>query len=301
MSPSFVPSRMYARAGARRAAARAPSAAFGAAPFAWKYVGERRDRVVAAVAEQVLGEPALLLRDRRVALELLGVDDREVEPRLRAVVEEDRVQDLAAGLGQAERDVRDAEDRLRRPGTASLMQADPLDRLDRAARRTSRRRWRTGRRAGRRGCPRPGMPYFSVSSVVASAARPRACAARVTAMPCSGSSSMLPTTSAAPYARASGTTVSKRSSPSSRLIELMIALPWQHVSARSITAASVESIMSGRLDLADQRAARNARMSAISSRSGSARQTSMTCAPPLTCARAISLASSNVARRRSAA
>ena len=49
---------------------------------------------------------------------------------------------------------------------------------------------------------------------------------RVTAMPCSGSSSMQPTTSAAPNLRAIGTTRSNRSRPSSRLIELMIALPW---------------------------------------------------------------------------
>ena len=47
-----------------------------------------------------------------VALELLGVDDRHVEAGLHAVVEEDRVEHLAAGRRQAERDVRDAEDRL---------------------------------------------------------------------------------------------------------------------------------------------------------------------------------------------
>jgi hypothetical protein len=37
---------------------------------------------------------------------------------------------------------------------------------------------------------------------------------------------MVPTIRAAPYCRAIGQTVSNFSSPSSRLMELMIALPW---------------------------------------------------------------------------
>ena len=46
---------------------------------------------------------------RREALQLLGVHDREVEPGLGAVVQEDRVHHFARRGGQAERDVRDAE------------------------------------------------------------------------------------------------------------------------------------------------------------------------------------------------
>src|SRR5947207_2066086 len=69
-------------------------------------------RWATAVFQQVLGEPALLLGDRWVALETLGVDDRVVEPRLRAVVEEDAVEHLAPGRWQPERDVGDAENRL---------------------------------------------------------------------------------------------------------------------------------------------------------------------------------------------
>ena len=57
---------------------------------------ECRDRVLAAPPDEVLGELPLLRRDLRVALELLRVDDRHVEPGLDAVVEEDRVQHLAA-------------------------------------------------------------------------------------------------------------------------------------------------------------------------------------------------------------
>ena len=59
-----------------------------------------------------------------------------------------------------------------------------------------------------------------------------------------------------------------------------------------MTAASVESIMSGTLTLRVTRAMKRS-MSATSSRSGLARQTSSTCAPPLTWARPISAASSN--------
>ena len=67
-----------------------------------------------------------------VALELLGVDDRHVEAGLHAVVEEDRVQHLASGRRQAERDVGDAEDGLALRQRL-LDQADALDRLDAGA------------------------------------------------------------------------------------------------------------------------------------------------------------------------
>ena len=75
-------------------------------------------RVRAAPVDQVLGELALLLRDRGVALEPLAVDDRVVEAGLGALVEEDRVQHLAARGGQAEGHVRDAEDGLAARGSA---------------------------------------------------------------------------------------------------------------------------------------------------------------------------------------
>ncbi len=91
----------------------------------------------------------------------------------------------------------------------------------------------------------PGrMPYRSVSSCHDRCAI-SSLRSRVIACACSLSSSMQPTTSAAPYARASGVTRSNFSSPSSRLIELMIDLPWQYVSARSSATGSVVSIMIG--------------------------------------------------------
>ena len=161
----------------------------------------------------------------------------------------------------------------------------------RRCRRTSRRPCRTERRADRRRCPRAQL-RTSPSGACSCGARSRACAARVTPMPCSGSSSIVPTTSAAPYFWASGTTDWKRASPSSRLIEFRIDLPWLHFRPSSMTVASVESIMSGTLTIFVTRS-RNAFASAASSRSGSWRQTSMIWAPPLTCARAISAAASN--------
>src|SRR5437870_3324277 len=87
----------------------------------------------------------------------------------------------------------------------------------------------------------------------------------------------------------SGPTFSKRSSPSSRLMELTIALPWQRSRACSRTRWSVESSMSGTFTLRVS-TSRKAVMSASSSRSGFARQTSRTCAPPRTCRRPISAA-----------
>ena len=90
----------------------------------------------------------------------------------------------------------------------------------------------------------------------------------------------------------SGTTRSNRSSPSSRLIELTIALPWHFIRASSSTCASVESIISGALTLRVTKSMKRS-MSAASSRSGLARQTSSTWAPPRTWARPISEASSN--------
>ena len=95
--------------------------------------GKGGDRVLAAPGDQVLGQPFLVRGDRGVARQLLGVDDRQVEPGLDAQVEEDRVEDLAAGRRQAERDVADAEDGLagrqialdrRHPGDRLLAGAD---------------------------------------------------------------------------------------------------------------------------------------------------------------------------------
>ena len=90
--------------------------------------GEGGHGVLATPVDEILGEPALLLGNRGVALELLGVDDRQVEARAHAVVEEDGVQHLAPGGRQTEGDVADAEDRLR-PWQRFLDEPDALDRL----------------------------------------------------------------------------------------------------------------------------------------------------------------------------
>ena len=56
---------------------------------------------------------------------------------------------------------------------------------------------------------------------------------------------MVSAITAAPYRLAIGSTFDVRFSPSSRLMELMIAFPGTRFSASSITSASVESISIG--------------------------------------------------------
>src|SRR4051812_30149343 len=78
--------------------------------------GEGLDRALqgrgVAAVQHRLGKRALVLRDRWVALQLLGIDDGEVETRLDAVVKEDGVHHFASGNGEAEAHVADAEHRL---------------------------------------------------------------------------------------------------------------------------------------------------------------------------------------------
>ncbi len=81
-----------------------------------------------------------------------------------------------------------------------------------------------GKTSGSKKMSSGATPYFSVRRVkLRRAISTLRC--RVTPMPCSGSSSIVPTTSAAPYFWASGTTARKRSSPSSRLMEFRTDLP----------------------------------------------------------------------------
>ena len=111
-----------------------------------------------------------------VALELLGVDDRDVEPGLGAVVEEDRVQHLAAGGGQAEATRWRCRGSSCASGKRSLISAHALDRLDAPSRRSSRRRCRRGRPAGRSQMSSAAHAVLLGEQLVAALARPRACA-----------------------------------------------------------------------------------------------------------------------------
>ncbi len=93
---------------------------------------------------------------------------------------------------------------------------------------------------------------FSGQQVVGALARFPVCARRVNAWACTGSSSMQPTTTAAPYERASGQMRSNFSSPSSRLIELMMLFALA-VGERQFHAARVGGIdHDRRFDFADQ-------------------------------------------------
>ena len=91
-----------------------------------------RNALRGRIEQQVFGQPALFLRNRGEALQLLGVDDGEVEPGLGAVIEEDRIDHFARRRRQAEGDVRNAEDRLD-VRDLRLDQPEGLDGLHRAA------------------------------------------------------------------------------------------------------------------------------------------------------------------------
>src|SRR5262249_58522519 len=64
-----------------------------------KVRGEGGDWICSSAKEQILAQPPLLLGKRRVALELLGVDERHIQSGLGAVVKKDGVEHLAPGSG----------------------------------------------------------------------------------------------------------------------------------------------------------------------------------------------------------
>src|SRR5205807_8096352 len=67
---------------------------------------EALERIVTAVENEVIRELALALTDLGVGRDVVGVDHREIEPRVNAVVQEDGVEDRTRAGGNAERDVR---------------------------------------------------------------------------------------------------------------------------------------------------------------------------------------------------
>ena len=102
---------------------------------------------------------------------------------------------------------------------------------------------------------------------------------RVLAMP---TSSIVSAISAAPWALATGTTLSSLSRPASRLTELTIARPGIWSSAVAITSGSVESTWIGAGWVSATFLATRRICSSSSWRSVSATQRSSTCAPPST-------------------
>ena len=235
-----------------------------------------------------LSERHLLSSDCWEADELLGVDDRRVEPGPHTVVQEHRGEHLAAGRWEPERDVGDSEQGM---GVREALLDEPTPRTVSAAAPAKRASpLAAGNTRGSTSTSAGGMPHSPrrASSRVATSSLRSA----VRAMPSLGCSSMHPATTAAPNRLARRATSSSRIPPSSRLTELIAGRPGISSRARAITAGSVESMTSG---------TRTARRSALSvpsvsspsSASGSARQTSRTWAPPRTCRRPISAASAN--------
>ena len=100
---------------------------------------EALERVVAAVEHEVVGELALGLGDLGVRGDVVGVDHRQVEPGLDAVVQEHAVEHRAGRQADAEADVADAERGLD-AGQLALDQPDALDRLAPRSAATPRRR-----------------------------------------------------------------------------------------------------------------------------------------------------------------
>ena len=85
-----------------------------------------------AIEEQIFGELALVLGNRREALDALGVHDREIEPRLRAVIQENGVDHFARAGRQSERHVGNSQHGAH-VRDLLLDQANAFDRFDRAA------------------------------------------------------------------------------------------------------------------------------------------------------------------------
>ncbi|CAB5035566.1 unannotated protein [freshwater metagenome] len=96
----------------------------------FKVVDEKFERVFAAVEDEIIGQGAFLVGDLAVRGDVVGVDHRQVEAGVNAMVEEDRVEYGAGAGGDAERDVRDSKRGLD-AGDLSFDPADAFDRLDR--------------------------------------------------------------------------------------------------------------------------------------------------------------------------
>ncbi len=172
-----------------------------------------------------------------------GVNDGGVESRFDALVEEHRVQHVARGGVQAERDIRQSEDRRRR------REARPLSRLipsmvSMPSRLLSSIPVESGRASGRIEGPRArGRSVPTARSWIA-------CAARASIRP-SSPGPLCRCTCRRPLRRAPGRAIKKvssrvpGSSPSSRLTEFMIGRPPSHSRAVRTTGASVESTIRG--------------------------------------------------------
>src|SRR6185295_7310256 len=94
--------------------------------------GEGGDWIISVIPQEVLGEAALLFGNRRVALQLLRVDYRQIEPGLCAMIEKDRVEHFPSRFGQTKGHVADAKNGF---DVRNLLfdQANAFDGFDRAA------------------------------------------------------------------------------------------------------------------------------------------------------------------------
>ena len=80
--------------------------------FLSKVGGKGGDRVCTAPIDQIVGETFFFFGNRGVAFQLFRVHNRQVEPRLDAVVEKHGVQYLTPGRWEAKGHIADAQDGL---------------------------------------------------------------------------------------------------------------------------------------------------------------------------------------------
>ena len=177
-------------------------------------------------------------RDLGVGRDVVGVDHRQVEPRLHAVVEEDRVEHRARAPARRRRTRSTRRARSSRPGSSALMRRMPSI---------------VSTALGRHSSSPVVSVKVSASKISSSGSSPCSSQAMsrmrlaistlrsaVLAMP---TSSMVSAISAAPWALASGITLSALSRPASRLIELTIA------AAGDLLERRLDHLGLGRVDL----------------------------------------------------
>ncbi len=203
-----------------RRLARLAAAALSAGA-AFEVLDEARQRVGAAIEDEVVAELANVGVDLEVRHDIVGMDERAVEPRLHAMMEEDGVERRARGGLQAERDVRNSQ-RRQNAGQLALDGANALDRFDRRVAKLrfaggERKRQRVedqrARREGRTPLPRSRR----------CGARLRACAPRVFAIPVSSMVSAID--GRAVFARQRQDGIDFARGPTPRCTELRIARP----------------------------------------------------------------------------
>ena len=198
------------------------------------------------IEQQILGQAALFFGERGEALQAFGVDDGQVQPGFRRVVEEHGIHHFARGGGQSEGDVGDSQHGFDE-GDFGLHHPDRLDGFDGAS-DVVFVAGGTGENQG------VNDDVLGRDAVLFRQDLHRALRHGEFALAGEGLRLHLIFVDGADDQRPavgsrSGQTSSNFSSPSSRLTELMMHLPWHHIRALSMALGSVVSTITGALIL----------------------------------------------------